>query len=814
MIEVDAESFFVVVAVSALAAISVAALPSRLAPPVVVVELVLGIVVGPEVLDLARTDDFIEFFASLGLGMLFFFAGYEIDFERIRGTPLKLGALGWVVSIALAYGIGGALAAAGVVVSFLYTGSAMATTAIGTLIPILRDSGELKTRFGAHLLAAGGAAEFGPILLVTLVLSAKQPLHEALILVTFVALALALALASVRLAWRGWPALERTFEASSQLAVRLAVVLVFGLVLLAGELGLDVLLGGFVAGMIVRLALKGRELAVFESKLTAVGFGFFVPFFFVASGIDFDLGALGSAEALLKLAMFLALFLVVRGAPALLLYRKLLDARQRVALAFYSATELPLVVAITTLATEGGHMTSSTAAGLVGAAMLSTLIFPFVAIALRRRDLDPRSLPPRSPSYDRSAFGRVAQWESARLTRERSLVRTQPRPCSTLGLGRKLGDVTVDVGGDRLADPLLGGGVRHAVAAEEHLLVGQGEAGDLPADREALEEQLEAAVPGVVQRRRGASWRLAELGDRAGAELLAQDEHVALRVGVLDGGRLWVGPPLLALCHRRRVCHADGHRLSPSILSGRPATGALALGREPLLRKAPLAGRPAWLGRAAPAWRLQPGGDLFGQALQGKLTVACLTTGILRDSGDHRTNPLDEPRALRIVERPRHRCVEDRFDPRGGHVRVLPAGTGGAASPQLDLRQGDREPRVDPQLLGHPPTVDARPAGRRGSGEGVDLRRQLEVGRRHAALGVGRDRDGDRVPGDPQVGMVVHRLGGLDNRVGEAHRADEVTALEALGDRVALALPARVLGEPRLQFGIAQERHSATMLAR
>lgn len=382
MIEVDAESFFTIVAVAALAAVSVAVLPSRLAPPVVVVELLLGIVVGPQVLDLARTDDFIDFFSNLGLGMLFFFAGYEIDFERIKGQPLKLGVLGWLLSIALAYGIGGALEAAGVVVSFLFAGSAMATTAIGTLIPILRDSGELRTRFGSYLLAAGGAAEFGPILLVTLVLSAHQPLHEALVLVAFVALALALALASVRWGWRGWPALERTFEASSQLAVRLAVVLVFGLVLLAGELGLDVLLGGFVAGMIVRLALKGRELAVFESKLTAVGFGFFVPFFFVTSGIDFDLEALGSSEALLKLALFLGLFLVVRGAPALLLYRRVLNGRERAALAFYSATELPLVVAITTLAVEGDHMRTSTAAGLVGAAMLSTLIFPFVARAL------------------------------------------------------------------------------------------------------------------------------------------------------------------------------------------------------------------------------------------------------------------------------------------------------------------------------------------------------------------------------------------------------------------------------------------------
>jgi Kef-type K+ transport system membrane component KefB len=385
VIAVDTNSFFAIVVVAAIAAITVAAVPKKLAPPVVVLELMLGIVIGPEILDFAHNDEFVEFFSNLGLGMLFFFAGYEIDFDRIKGRPMTLGGWGWGLSVLLAYAIGGALAAAGIILSFLYTGSAMATTAIGTLIPILRDNGELKTRFGTYLLAAGGAGEFGPILLVTLVLSTDHPLHEAAILLAFVVLALVLALGSVRLAWRGWPALERTFESSSQLAVRIAVLLVFGLVLLAGKLGLDVLLGGFVAGMIVRLALKGHELQVFESKLTAVGFGFFVPFFFVTSGINFDLAALGSAEAIAKLFMFFGLFLVVRGIPALLLYRGVLNFRDRAALAFYCATELPLVVAITTIAVEVGHMETSTAAGLVGAAMLSTLVYPFVGLALRRR---------------------------------------------------------------------------------------------------------------------------------------------------------------------------------------------------------------------------------------------------------------------------------------------------------------------------------------------------------------------------------------------------------------------------------------------
>jgi Kef-type K+ transport system membrane component KefB len=382
---IDETSLLVIVASAALAGLMVMLAQPRLTIPVVVVELVLGILIGPQVADIAQVDPTTQFLGNLGLGMLFFFAGYEIDFERIEGRPLELGAIGWGLSLALAYGVGGVLAATGIVVSYLYTGSAMATTAIGTLIPILSDAGEMRTKFGSYLLGAGAMGEFGPILLVTLILSTANPLHESLILILFVALAVFTGILAVRSAWRGWPLIERTFETSSQLAVRLAVVLVFGLVALAAELGLDLLLGGFVAGMITRVALRGREVAVFDSKLTAVGYGLLIPFFFVTSGMAFDIDALtGSSEAALKVPMFLALFLLVRGAPALLLYRGVFAARDRVALALFSATELPLVVAITTVAIDEGHMHSDTAAGLVGAAIISTLVYPLIALRLRR----------------------------------------------------------------------------------------------------------------------------------------------------------------------------------------------------------------------------------------------------------------------------------------------------------------------------------------------------------------------------------------------------------------------------------------------
>jgi Kef-type K+ transport system membrane component KefB len=381
---VEPAEFLAIVGTSAVAGTVSALVTGRgLLLPAVVVELLLGVLIGPQVLGL-EVSEFVQFFADLGLGMLFFFAGYEIDLRRIAGRPLRLAAVGWAISLALAYAIGGVLAAAGIVLSLLYTGSAMATTAIGTLIPILSDSGELKTRFGTYLLAAGAVGEFGPILLITLILSAGSAIHHAAILTAFVALAVGVALVVVRSSERTLPVFERTLEKSSQLAVRWIVVLVFALALLAAELGLDLLLGGFAAGLITRQVLKTRDIPAFDSKLSAVAFGVFIPFFFVVSGMRLNVDALfASAGGVAKLFLFFGLFLVIRGTPALLLYRGVLDRSARRALALFSSTQLPLVLAITTLAQDRGDMRASTAASLVGAAVLSTLVYPILGLRLR-----------------------------------------------------------------------------------------------------------------------------------------------------------------------------------------------------------------------------------------------------------------------------------------------------------------------------------------------------------------------------------------------------------------------------------------------
>ncbi len=387
-------TFLAIAAAAALAAtLAETASAGGLVIPVVVIELLLGVVIGPQVLGLHVTPG-IEFFASLGLGLLFFFAGYEIDLERIRGLPLKLGLLGWGMSLTIAYTVGGILMATGVVLSLKYTGSALVTTAIGMLIPILADAGEMKTRFGTFLLAAGAIGEFGPILLLTLFLSTDGTVHNALILLGFIVLAVAVAMFAVRSAERTVPLFERTLEASSQLAVRWVLVMVFALALLAYKLGLDLLLGGFAAGLITRQMLKTTEIPQFDSKLQAVAFGVFVPFFFVVSGMQLNIDSLfASVSGVVKMLVFFVLFLVVRGTPALLLYRGVLDRRERTALALFSSTQLPLVLAITAVAVDAHRMRTSTAAALVGAAVLSTLLFPILGLRLRGDLKEPATAP-------------------------------------------------------------------------------------------------------------------------------------------------------------------------------------------------------------------------------------------------------------------------------------------------------------------------------------------------------------------------------------------------------------------------------------
>ena len=355
--------------------------------PAVVLELLAGIVVGQQVLGIAEVTPVIETLSEIGLCFLFFMAGYEIEFQRIRGQPPKLAVFGWFVSLAVAIVVAAVLVIEGFALSTLLISLALTTTALGTLLPMLGDAGETQTHFGNYVLAIGAAGEFLPIVAIALLLTSDAPLHTALLLVAFVLLAIA----AVAVAIRPQPprvlaVLQRNLHTSAQLPVRVAVLLIVLLVWVASELGLDVLLGAFVAGVVVKTANTTGDTEVIEQKLTAVGFGLLIPIFFVVSGMDFDLDALTEKPStLLRLLLFLGLFLVVRGLPVLALYRRALAGRDRIAAAVLAATGLPLVVAITTIGLDTDRMKPENAAALVGAAMLSVLLFPLIGLGVRKR---------------------------------------------------------------------------------------------------------------------------------------------------------------------------------------------------------------------------------------------------------------------------------------------------------------------------------------------------------------------------------------------------------------------------------------------
>jgi Kef-type K+ transport system membrane component KefB len=363
--------------------------------PLVVFEIVLGIVFGPAVLGWVSPTNATEKLSNLGLCMLFFLAGNEIDFGRIRGRPLNRSIVGWLV--ALAVGVGVALLIAPSPAAAIFVGIALTSTALGTLMPILRDAGELRTPFGAAVIAIGAVGEFGPLIAISLFLSGREPGLAAVVLLSFVVITAG----AIYLASRGsHPKLDSlittTLHTSGQFAVRLVMCLLLLLVALSLVLGLDMLIGAFAAGVIAKLLLSGadpHDKEAIEGKLEAVGFGFLVPIFFISTGLTFDLDALLSdPTTMLMLPMFLVLLLVVRGSSTLVTSRGLTPP-DRGAVVLLGATGLPIIVAVTGIGVDSGDLPVGTATALVGAGMLSVLLFPLIGLALHRKAPDGAAKP-------------------------------------------------------------------------------------------------------------------------------------------------------------------------------------------------------------------------------------------------------------------------------------------------------------------------------------------------------------------------------------------------------------------------------------
>ncbi|TCN43056.1 Kef-type K+ transport system membrane component KefB [Kribbella orskensis] len=307
-------SLFVVVLVAAVTPVLVGLL-SRFRVPQVVVLILGGVVVGPQVLDLADPDS-IELLANVGLGFLFLLAGYELELAVFRQRAGKLAIVGWVVTVALAGAVVGGLAALGLVKAFVPVALGLTTTALGTLLPILRDNNMLRGAFGPFVLAAGAVGEFLPVVAIAIFLGSNGRFIGLISLLTMGVLALLLSLVP-RLGRGGRIAriLSEGQHATSQTTLRWTVALLLLLLVVANDFGLDVVLGAFVAGVVLHRWAPGNVEAL-DHKLDAVGYGFFIPIFFVSSGMGLDVRSIVEAPA--RLLLFFLLLLVVRGLPTLL----------------------------------------------------------------------------------------------------------------------------------------------------------------------------------------------------------------------------------------------------------------------------------------------------------------------------------------------------------------------------------------------------------------------------------------------------------------------------------------------------------------
>jgi Kef-type K+ transport system membrane component KefB len=358
--------------------------------PAVVIEIVAGILLGPSVLNWVRVDIPLQVLSLLGLAFLLFLSGLEVEFEQLRGSLLKVIGVSFLASFLLALAFGFGLQAIGLVRSPLLVAIILVATSLGVVVPLLKDSGESTSRFGQLVIGAASLAEFGPIILLSLFFSraAAGLGTQVFLLAIFAALTAVAALAVFRAerSARLVGAFRRLQDTTAQIRIRGAFLLLAALVALAEALGLEIILGAFAAGVILRFIDQDKLLThpQFRQKLEGVGFGVFIPVFFITSGVQFDLRALvASPLALARVPLFLLALLVIRGAPALL-YRWQVGMRRAVVAGLLQAISLPVIVAAVQIGLALGLLTQTTGAALVAAGLLSVLIFPISASTLIR----------------------------------------------------------------------------------------------------------------------------------------------------------------------------------------------------------------------------------------------------------------------------------------------------------------------------------------------------------------------------------------------------------------------------------------------
>jgi Kef-type K+ transport system membrane component KefB len=384
MPEIELINLLGVLAIAFVAPLTLGFAP-RLKVPSVVVEILLGVVLGPSVLGWLEPDLAVQTVALLGLAMLLFLAGLEVDIRNLRGGLLSVAAAGYALSLLLGVGAGLGLQAAGWLDDPLLVAVALSATSLGLVVAVLKDAGLLETELSTTVVAAASFADFAAVLLLSVLFSADDSSGGSRIalflLFAAVVVAVALAVSATGRTMRVSDVVIRLQDTTAEIRVRAAVLLMVALAVLAEHIGLESILGAFLAGAAV--AAIDRDATThpqFRTKLDAVGYGFLVPVFFITSGLQLDVtGLVDSPGDLLRLPVYVAALLVVRGVPAILFLRRLgRDATWAAAL--LQATSLPFIVAATQIGVITGRIPNETATALICAGLISVLVFPALAI--------------------------------------------------------------------------------------------------------------------------------------------------------------------------------------------------------------------------------------------------------------------------------------------------------------------------------------------------------------------------------------------------------------------------------------------------
>lgn len=389
MADISFDNLAIVVAVAFCAPLLLGIAPA-LRIPSVVLEIVAGIVLGPSILGWVHIDSAVQLLSLIGVGFLLLLAGIEIDYHQLRGRQLEVALVAFAVSLGIALAISFGLDAAGVVSAPFLTAVILSATSLAVVLPVLKDTNLIESRFGQLVITATSIADVATVVMLSLFFSGQSGGVGTKILLFggFGALCVG-AGAAIMLGShvaRISRALLTLQDTTAQVRVRGAFLLLILFSVVAVRFGLEAILGTFLAGAVIKLADRDGMMthSHFHKKLDEAGFGFFIPVFFVSSGIRFDGHALfASGSALAKVPLFFVLLFVIRGLPALI-FRPLVGAKLTAAASLLLATNLSFVIVASQIGQQLGLLSGGTAAALVAAAVLSVIVYPLLALMLLR----------------------------------------------------------------------------------------------------------------------------------------------------------------------------------------------------------------------------------------------------------------------------------------------------------------------------------------------------------------------------------------------------------------------------------------------